>query len=164
MSSKIPKASNPKLLDPFGKPSNTAFLSQSTPQYPPPYEDSGVKFQGYAKYWNGKEYELKKQTRYHNSLSVQSEHTITEDNPPNYLFITDILIMPDSLGAFTLQLYDDDRLVLAMPSGATSTDMIINIHLNQPIRFNGEHRYWICVAGGGVNYLYITYWGYTEEK
>lgn len=89
--SAVPKASAVKFLNPFGKPTNTALITQSQI---PPYPDIGVAFAGYAKVQTPQGYTLKRQQQRVYSLTNQSAATDTTQQRDNYkthnFFCTDL--------------------------------------------------------------------------
>lgn len=162
---KVPKALTSPIIGNIPYAGGTI---QTKVEATPPYEDSGVKFQGYAKYWNGTSWELKRQTSITGCFSLAQSNNLSEANNLSNatLFIYQLTLCFDANPfAGYLQLYDDANLIyqFACPHHNLS-DLSITINFEAPIPLTGVNRFWIFTGGTTGYHVYVSWLGYIEQK
>jgi hypothetical protein len=139
----------------------------------PNYEDSGVRFQGWAKKDKGNnQFELKKQVRViynakitHSNVSVP--FTINRSNSTKF-YCTAVIIETDSPMNY-LDIYDgvyntsNAKIYLKM-SGTNPTRYDKEIYFDIPLEFSGNILLYQTAVWGVDNYLTITFYGWEESN
>lgn len=125
----------------------------------PPYEDSGIRYQGFAKQEISKgQYKLIKQTPINSpgSLAVGTTTIVTITNPRTTFFLTDFWFNQSGIYAIDLQV---DGLQKWSASGNTADLNQKHIHFDIPLKITSTLKStWVDISGGSATNYSIAGW------